>query len=301
MIDIYCNSDRYEYDIRALVMAFFPHDNLQYHILSEENNTGINIALKDNDICISAGDVKETYHFSCEADRCSYRDELKRCLYRALSSYTGEELAWGTLTGVRPAKIPMMHMLSGTTRETVVEHMKNAYYCSEEKASLCAEVADREIGILEKAGFGKGYSIYIGIPFCPTVCNYCSFSSVSLNKVKDADDLMRKYIYALKKECDYAGSIFTDRPLTSVYIGGGTPTALNEKYLKELMDIIKADFCMENTLEFCVEAGRPDSINEQKLLILKEAGVDRISVNPQTMKDETLSLIGRRHTGPNVQ
>ena len=296
MIDIYCNSDRYEYDIRALVMAFFPHDNLQYHILSEENNTGINITLEDNDICISAGDVKETYHFSCEADRCSYRDELKRCLYRALSSYTGEELAWGTLTGVRPAKIPMMHMLSGTTKETAVEHMKNAYYCSEEKASLCAEVADREIGILEKAGFGKGYSIYIGIPFCPTVCNYCSFSSVSLNKVKDADDLMRKYIYALKKECDYAGSIFTDRPLTSVYIGGGTPTALNEKYLKELMDIIKADFCMENTLEFCVEAGRPDSINEQKLLILKEAGVDRISVNPQTMKDETLSLIGRRHT-----
>lgn len=97
MIDIYCNSDRYEYDIRALVMAFFPHDNLQYHILSEENNTGINITLEDNDICISAGDVKETYHFSCEADRCSYRDELKRCLYRALSSYTGESWRGGHL------------------------------------------------------------------------------------------------------------------------------------------------------------------------------------------------------------
>ncbi len=296
MIDIYCNSNSFEYDIRALVMAFFPFDSLGYHILSEADNTGINITLLDNDIFISAGDVKETYHFTYEADRRSYRDELKRCLYRALSVYTGERLAWGTLTGVRPTKIPMMRMLSGDTKETAVEHMKNAYYCSEEKASLCAEVAEKEIGILEKAGFGKGCSIYIGIPFCPTVCNYCSFSSLSLNKVNDADDLMRKYIEAIKKECGYAGSIFKDRPLTGIYIGGGTPTALNEKYLSELMDIIRADFNIKDALEFCVEAGRPDSINEEKLAILKNAGVDRISVNPQTMKDKTLSLIGRRHT-----
>ncbi len=300
MIDIYCNNNAFEYDIRALTMAFFPHDNIDYHIAYKPCDTGIGIMLSEKDIQINVSDVHESFHFEHVAERGPYRDELKRSLYRALSAYTKRKLPWGTLTGVRPCKIPMNIMLSGNDKDTAVEYIKNAYYCSDDKAGFCTDIAEREIGVLKKAGFGDGYSIYIGIPFCPTVCNYCSFSSLSLRGTENADELMRMYIEALRKECEYAGGIYVDRQLTSIYIGGGTPTALSERYLSELMDMIRNNFNTDSALEFCVEAGRPDSIDKKKLEILKNAGVDRISVNPQTMKDETLTLIGRKHTSDDV-
>ncbi len=304
MVYVYCNSNRHEYDIRALVMAFYPNKMVEY-VISDEISEGksdvagdicIYITLNDKDMKVSLSNVSEDVVFGEVPEPKEYRDNLKRLVYRVLSLVTGKSFAWGTLTGVRPAKIPMKYLLNGYSTDETAQIMKEEYYCSDEKIKLCTDVAKAEISILDKVGFDKGYSIYIGIPFCPTVCTYCSFSSISLMKLKNPEEMMENYIGALEKECQFARDIFPDKKLTSIYVGGGTPTALSEKYLKRLMDIIRENFPVSSVYEFTVEAGRPDSINEEKLRIMKEAGVTRISVNPQSMKDETLVKIGRNHT-----
>lgn len=305
MVNIYCNSDRCEYDIRALAMAFFPYTTLNYHIGeecdTEDKNISIYIVMDVKNISISCGNIKKDHAFADIPsgqipDTKRYRDELKRLLYKVLKEATGNELSWGTLTGVRPAKLALKVILSGGGKEAAQDYMKREFFCSDAKAKLCTDVAVKEAEILERIGFYKGYSVYIGIPFCPTVCTYCSFSSVSLKNMDKPDELISRYIEAVRKECEYVKKIFKGRKLTSIYVGGGTPTVLSERQLGQLMDIICSNFDIASAEEFTVEAGRPDTINEEKLAVLKRAGVTRISVNPQSMNDNTLYEIGRRHT-----
>lgn len=321
MINIICNTEKYEYDIRALVMGFYPGEELSYHVgepcRSDElhcegrtDGTGeaaqraeadTYILIKLGDMCmdIAAGAdamVKKSGTAAESMGSKMYRDVLKRQLYRCIAEYEGRELAWGTLTGVRPTKLPMKLLMQGYSVPEATEYMKREYYCTENKASLCTGVADTELRILNDIHFNEGYSVYIGIPFCPTVCSYCSFSSTAVNNVPGADRLMEEYIDALEKECAAVRDIYPDKRLTSIYVGGGTPTALNEKLLARLMDIIRDNFPVAAVYEYTVEAGRPDSINKEKLKIMKAGGVTRISVNPQTMKQETLHSIGRKHT-----
>lgn len=308
MIKLVCNSDRNEYDIRPLVMSFFPGENMEYTISDAcdiknnmENKDTIYIVLEDLNIHISIGGIEKKVSYDEIPDTKLYRDDLKRNIYMLLSEVTGKVNSWGTLTGVRPSKIPMMYLREGENFENVKEHMMQHYFCSEEKAQLCTEVAANEIRILDMIEYEKGYSVYIGIPFCPTVCNYCSFASISLAKTKNAGDLMRAYMQALEKECISAKDLFSGKRISSLYIGGGTPTAFDEECLEWLMRIVKENFVIDEQCEFCVEAGRPDSINREKLLILKNAGVTRISINPQTMKPETLKLMGRNHSVEQVR
>lgn len=327
MVNIYCDSNRCEYDIRALVMAFFPYTDPKYHIVPEnvipENDeqdphdgtkedadicTDTDICA-DTDICISmhernihilckSGDRESAkeYTFDGDPDTKRYRDELKRLLYTVLGEVTESKLPWGTLTGVRPVKLALKGILAGQSEAQVTDYMKEEYFCSDAKASLCTQIAVKEADILKKAGFYDGFNIYIGIPFCPTVCNYCSFSSMSLANMDDPDELILRYMEALKRECECVAELFSGRKLTSIYVGGGTPTALSEGHLGQLMYIICDCFDTGQAAEFCVEAGRPDTINEEKLRILRSAGANRISVNPQTMNDKTLVSIGRCHT-----
>lgn len=311
MISVFCNIEKYEYDIRALVMGFFPGEELEYHIREvvlgqidnnelEESEATIDIELQKRDMSVSitSGDNTTCMHdVSAESlgDKI-YRDDLKRLLYSTLSKHLDRDLAWGTLTGVRPTKIPMQMLMRGISKDNIINSMMDEYYLSERKARLCTEVADTELRILNKVNYNNGYSVYIGIPFCPTVCTYCSFSSTAVDNIPGAEKLMEEYITALEKECRAVKDIYSDRKLTSIYVGGGTPTALNEELLSRLMSIIAECFDTTTVHEFTVEAGRPDSINEEKLRILKEGGVTRISVNPQTMKQQTLACIGRRHT-----
>lgn len=309
MVKLICNCDRNEYDIRPLVMSFFPGNNMEYYIGNTEispadNNEEkqdsddiyIQLVLEEQNIMFDSGSVHMEYDFVTLPDAKHYRDELKRMLYRALSELTGRTGRWGTLTGVRPSKIPMQYLQSGMSENEVIDCMKEKYYCSDDKAALSTSVASNELRILQMIEYEKGYSVYIGIPFCPTVCNYCSFSSISLKNIKNGKELMYSYMDALEKECIGAGKLLKDKKLSSIYVGGGTPTALDEECLERLMRIIHDNFDVCNVAEFTVEAGRPDSINREKLLILKEAGVSRISVNPQTMKEETLKLMGRNHS-----
>ena len=225
--------------------------------------------------------------------RKEVKNILKRLLYRMLSEYTGQKLPWGNLTGIRPTKIPMALLEQGWKNSEIAQHMRDTYYTSNEKTALAIMIANRERHILKDINFKDGYSLYVGIPFCPSICLYCSFSSSPLHLWRDKVDA---YLDALCREIDYASEAFAGKELNTVYIGGGTPTTLEPCQLERLLTRLEQRFCFDRLKEFTVEAGRPDSITKEKLEVLRAHGISRISINPQTMNQQTLDLIGRRHT-----
>lgn len=227
------------------------------------------------------------------SNRKMTKDRLKQALYQMLVEYTGHTLPWGSLTGIRPVKIPMSMLGQGKGEQEIRDYMAQAYFASEQKINLSIEIAKRERELLSQISYKDGYSLYVGIPFCPSICSYCSFSSspISLWEGK-----VGQYLDALEQEIDFTAASFGHKKLNTVYIGGGTPTTLTPVQLDRLLSKIKRSFDFSDLLEYTVEAGRPDSITREKLEVLREYGISRISINPQTMKQETLDLIGRRHT-----
>ncbi|MCD7714887.1 MAG: coproporphyrinogen dehydrogenase HemZ [Lachnospiraceae bacterium] len=241
-----------------------------------------------------------------EDDRHETKNELKRLLYRILSEYSGKTLPWGNLTGIRPTKIPMALLNQGLKNSEIAEYMRKTYYTSNEKTALAIAIANREHFLLEKlnpekhavqaggrAAFGSGYSLYVGIPFCPSICLYCSFSSSPIALWRSQVD---DYLNTLMYEIDAVAEMLPHRHPDTIYIGGGTPTTLEPEQMDRLLHKLEEHFDVGGALEFTVEAGRPDSITREKLQVLKDHGVTRISINPQTMNQETLDFIGRKHT-----
>ena len=208
---------------------------------------------------------------------------------------TGRTLPWGNLTGIRPAKLAMAMLESGMKNSEAAQEMRERYLVSPEKTALAIAIANRERELLKDIDYENGYSLYVGIPFCPSICLYCSFSSYPLKQWKNKVDL---YLDALCKEIEAVSRIMEEkgRKLDTVYIGGGTPTTLEPEQLKRLLDALMEHFHCRDLAEFTIEAGRPDSITKEKLQMIREYPVTRISVNPQTMNQETLDIIGRRHT-----
>ena len=230
-------------------------------------------------------------------DRKAFRNRVAREVYQVLSKETGRQLPWGILTGVRPTKLVYEAITDGWSEDAIRSHMREEYCCSDQKIETSITIAKREHEILSGMDYQNGYSIYIGIPFCPTTCAYCSFTSYPLSRFgKMADD----YLDALEKEIQFLGTCRPKRRLSTVYIGGGTPTALNEAQLERLLQTVQKYLPMDEVLEYTVEAGRPDSVTEGKMRLLKEYGVSRISINPQSMRQRTLDLIGRRHTAEQI-
>ena len=227
------------------------------------------------------------------SDRAETKNALKEHLYRLLEEETGRSLPWGTLTGIRPTKIPMQLLDEGKSKEEVASYMKKTYLASDEKIDLSIAIAERERALLSKLDYKDGYSLYIGIPFCPSTCLYCSFTSYPLASWRTQVDA---YLDALEKELDYVAVKNYHKKLNSIYIGGGTPTTLEPYQLDRLIRKIRCSFDFSHCIEFTVEAGRPDSITKEKLQVLRHNGISRISINPQTMKQETLDIIGRHHT-----
>ncbi len=244
----------------------------------------------------SRGDEPASVYSFCETeglDRKEKKNVLKQELYKMVSTGLGRELPWGTLSGIRPTKIAMKLLDEGASDDEVFRYMKDVYLASDEKAQLSVDIAKREKALLDKVDYDNGYSLYIGIPFCPSTCAYCSFTSYPLGVWRKSVD---RYLDALEKEIDYTAQKFYHKKLNSIYIGGGTPTTLEPYQLDRLIRKIRCSFDLKDCLEFTVEAGRPDSITREKLMALKKNGISRISVNPQTMKQETLDIIGRHHT-----
>lgn len=227
------------------------------------------------------------------ANRAETKNALKEHLYRLLEEETGRSLPWGTLTGIRPTKIPMQLLDEGKSEREVADYMKKTYLASDEKIDLSIAIAERERALLSRLDYKKGYSLYIGIPFCPSTCLYCSFTSYPLASWRNQVDA---YLDALEREIDYVAAKNYHRKLNSIYIGGGTPTTLEPYQLDRLIRKIRCSFDLSHCIEFTVEAGRPDSITKEKLQVLRHNGISRISINPQTMKQETLDIIGRHHT-----
>ena len=326
MIVINFNKPEFEYDVHSMVKAYLPKEDVEmYYTCPLEAVEGKNVACThreiekedeetrkrleeaeyvfyvdylENRISIQwkiGGDKHIARDFAVDfSDRKETKNALKQNLYALLKDGTGKELPWGTLTGIRPTKIPMKLMEEGQTDEEIFQYMKETYFATDEKIQLSIDIAKRERELLSKIDYESGYSLYIGIPFCPSTCLYCSFTSYPLGMWKNKVDA---YLDAVEKEIAFTATKFYHKKLNSIYIGGGTPTTLNAQQLDRLIRKIKCSFDLQHCVEFTVEAGRPDSITRDKLEVLKKHGiVDRISINPQTMKQETLDLIGRHHT-----
>lgn len=225
-------------------------------------------------------------------------EAFKCTLYTKLSAQLNKTLPWGYLTGVRPSKIAYTLLEKGADREQILEEFTKKHLVSEKKAQLALQVAQTEKSILEKMDYKNGYSLYIGIPFCPTTCLYCSFTSYSLAAYQSK---VQPYLEALLKEMKYVSEAMRGRRLDTVYFGGGTPTTLSAGQLDMLLTELERQFDLSACRELTVEAGRPDSITYEKLCVLKAHHVDRISINPQTMNQQTLDLIGRRHTVEQIE
>lgn len=303
MVIVYINEPKFEYDIMSLVKAFYPEHNVRVGIEkidTAEETIVFYVKYEPTRFSFYDSDNKllEAMEVPINSDRASEKNIIKKLIYIALSRLTGTKLAWGDLTGIRPTKIPRKMLEEGKTYEEVMDYMKDTYLISDEKARLSIDIAAREIEILKPLHYENGYSVYIGIPFCPTTCLYCSFTSNSISMWKEQVDA---YLTALEKEIDYVGRARLGKPIDSIYIGGGTPTTLSASELERLLSYIEAHLDIKNVLEYTVEAGRPDSITEDKLKVLLSHKVTRISVNPQTMNQETLDLIGRRHTVEDVE
>ncbi len=203
-------------------------------------------------------------------------------------------IPWGTLVGIRPVKRVVDMFAKGHTEKEIVDILKNEYEVSDKKIDLSLSIAKREISIINSIP-QNAVSLYIDIPFCPSRCVYCSFASMPVSEMKD---FIEPYLYALYDELDTIKKIIEDLKLSivSVYIGGGTPTSILSIELDNLLYKIENTFDLSNCREFTIEAGRPDTITESKLDVMRKHGVDRISINPQSMNDKTLSVIGRKHS-----
>ena len=293
MISLVLEDMTFEQDIRELLMAFYPGEKYIYtdedSILSlflSKDSKSYNIKIKSEDNVLEfISPLRET--------KFDTKNDLKRNIYENLLNLGNADLPWGTLTGIRPTKIVMEMLENNMPLEDIKKHLKDIYLVGDKRIKLCIETAKNEFNILKKVDYKNGYSLYIGIPFCPTRCLYCSFTSYSITQWKKDTDT---YIEALCKELIAVSKMYADKKLQTIYMGGGTPTSLEGYQLSKILNVVKNNFDLSNILELTVEAGRPDSITREKLEALKAAGVDRISINPQTMQQKTLDLIGRQHT-----
>lgn len=294
-LELNIDSEEFLYESSILVKSFLAQSGMEQEL--EEKK--MMLTVEGQQIYVDCEGI-HTEGLAEGPEKKYLKKELKKQIYRVMHELTKAELPWGALTGIRPTKliVTMIEAAPDVTDEEITSFLKENYYVTDEKAALGIQIARREIKLLEKIDYEEGYSLYIGIPFCPTTCLYCSFTSYPIGAyAKKADD----YVTALLKEISYASARFADRKLNSIYIGGGTPTTLEPEQLDRLLHAVRDSFDFSHNQEFTVEAGRPDSITPEKLAVLLKHGVTRISINPQTMNQKTLDLIGRYHTVEQVK
>ncbi len=284
-----------EYAIREIINAFFPKMSIEFvldipgdedyvlsqHIQNSETHTYYAKVSIDN----------KTHECLMNSSMYS-KNRLKETVFEALKNVTGINLPWGILTGIRPSKMVREHRQN--YGEKPEDYLISEYKCSEEKALLATEVESNETKHID-ALLTNGISLYIGIPFCPTRCLYCSFTSQS---VAFSNKLTLPYVEALKKEIVSIAntSYVKSRVIETIYFGGGTPTALTAEQIDDILTTLKENFDLSLVREITFEAGRPDTIDRKKLEILLKHNIKRICINPQTLNNKTLRIIGRNHT-----
>lgn len=299
MVIIDISDKSFFYDAMSLSSEFFPGEKIMEKPSPyEEKEDGLFIKITaGREAIVSSKGLTEKERASSPSRR-DLKSAMKRALYRVLRALTQKDLPWGTLSGIRPVKLISSYLEEGLSKEAIEKILFSEYYISNEKAKKGISVSSLEKELLQKADLKHGFSLYIGIPFCPSVCLYCSFSSYP---VKRYENNTGSYVKALENEIKAVSGLLKGHPLDSIYIGGGTPTALSEAELDLIFSALSKYFPLPGVKELTVEAGRPDSITAEKLKVLKDYPVSRISINPQTMNDRTLRLIGRAHSSGDVR
>ncbi|WP_010233508.1 coproporphyrinogen III oxidase [Clostridium arbusti] len=290
MANVKILNEKFKYEIYNIFHLFYD----EIHFVNDDKYD-YNVIVGDYSIKILHNDLCEDFKFE---DKLTSKENVKKILYKFLSKDVNIELPWGTLVGIRPTKIALKLMKDGKTKEEVKEYFAKHSLTREDKINLCIDVAEKEENFVNKNN--NSVSVYIGMPFCPTRCLYCSFISDTIQNCKGiVDDYLQAMYYEMENIYKYIKS--KNLNIECVYFGGGTPTSINNKQFEETMFRIYNSFIKGNNVrEFTVECGRPDSITREKLNTLKKYGVHRISINPQTMNDATLKLIGRGHNSKDI-
>lgn len=302
----------FSYEIYEILTIYFPSEKIT--VLENENYPEdgslikSSIKVEGHSIACSCwvGEIREGKTAKMGEVTCSfeYGDNLKRdmkhavkvTLFDVLREITGSVMPWGILVGIRPSKIVNDLKNKGYDGKEIKKTLKDMYRLREDKIKLVTQVSDKSYPIINNDK--KRISIYIGIPFCPTRCIYCSFASYPLGRF---EKYVEGYLSALKYEIESLSTFVKDNfTVDTIYVGGGTPTSIGNNDFAFLMNVISDNFDIDCVNEFTVEAGRPDTINEFKLKAMIDAGVGRISINPQTMNEDTLKRVGRNHSVQDV-
>lgn len=304
MINVFIEGHNYNHDLFELIRIFFPHEEIRFidEYAKEEGLLIHSSFLESNCLAISRvyndGDlVKEVIveinkiHIDCFPKKKIIKNGIKKSLYDSLIDLVDMDIPWGILTGIRPIKVAHELMNHGVDYPEIKRILMEEFRLYEQKAQVMIEIAEAQREYIYPLDENK-YSLYIGIPFCPSRCSYCSFPAFSIGNDYDKVD---KYIDTLIYEIKHLKEIMEGKWLNTVYIGGGTPTSIKHKDLGRVITTVKESFQSENIKEFTVEAGRPDTLNPEMLGMLKSMEIDRISINPQTMNQKTLGRIGRNH------
>lgn len=289
-VKIYLNDLKYRYEVYQLFNVYFSMSNIDF---VEEDKSDYKVYIDDETLKFIYKDYQRKEKISEEK-----KHSIRRFIFICLRELTNDIYPWGILIGIRPSKIALKLLKEGNTEEEVINIFKERYLAHEDKAKLCIDVARAEERIVNKDK--NNIAVYIGMAFCPTRCVYCSFTA---NPIAAHKKMVMPYIEALIKEINGISSYIKEKNLNieSVYFGGGTPTSVNDEEFAMVMKEIYDNFIKDNNVkEFTVECGRPDSINKNKLQTMKDYKVNRISINPQTMNDKTLKLIGRNHTSEDI-
>lgn len=313
MVNILLKGHSLRHDLFELVRVFYPNRKIVFiedredykdsDILIESsliNNDGNLVSITNfyNDgvlISTSREDVNDIEIFRSPFEK-TINVGIKKSLYNGLIALSDNKVPWGILTGIRPVKIVHGLMEKQIDEKVIFNTLINEYKLSKDKAHLIIDIAEKQSKYIYPIRDDR-YSLYISIPFCPTRCVYCSFPAYPLGRF---DNLIEDYVDKLIYEINCISDIMKDKSINSVYIGGGTPTAISTSQLERIIAAVYKNFGKVHIDEFTVEAGRPDTINKEVLKMFKDYDIKRISINPQTMNDRTLKLIGRRHTSLDI-
>lgn len=313
MIKVICIGHNYEYEVRELLKVFYKPEETKIEFVQCENYSNLDIEnslqdlllinklslVGDKAIARSSLNGEEIIEEALISDNHMENTKVtknlvKRSIFKLLKKFTDVKAPWGVLTGIRPSKIVHDLLNKGYSRDKILLVLTDQYCIYKDKAELLLNIAETEHRFVYPIDEAK-VSIYISIPFCPTRCLYCSFPS---NPLKESAHLVDAYLDALCREIREVGNLIqrANKKVETIYIGGGTPTSLSALQFSRIFETIKQSINLDFLKEFTVEAGRPDTIDLDKLALFKGENVTRISINPQTMNDCTLKAIGRDHT-----
>ena len=302
-MNLYCINHNYLYETEKLLFLFLPFEkNIVLKEFSEDEGNYFYTEIKKNTENIyfkaefSFNGAKETAKKEKPLSECTDEEyDLLSLAYPLFKSVCGFSPKWGMLTGVRPSKL-LLNKMEEIGEEGAVDYFTNRFFVDEKKTALALSVAKAERDIINNSP-ENSFSLYISIPFCPTRCSYCSFVSHSIG-TESAKKLVPEYVEKLCEEIEFTACKAKENNLvlTTIYWGGGTPTTLTAQQLDKVLTAIEESFDLSYCREYTVEAGRPDTITEEKLSVLKKHNVNRISINPQTFNDSVLKEIGRCHT-----